>query len=227
MTAPRRLALALLVGAVGAIAVLSGCSGAPDGAATTGDAGAATSAASSATPAPQATIAPFPIGASTSTTPLPADVPQGCRDILTGSVLAQLEGVPLNADGMGGGIRPDSSRVCVWGDPGAVGTWLVTVIGYSPEREARDALYELGVDEGYTCYEPSGGLRCEKSWEHESLPVERGRTVFWRDGVVVDTQYSNLAPSGYTSAVVGAMWPASGLPPYATPSSSPEPTATP
>ncbi|APZ35306.1 MULTISPECIES: hypothetical protein [Microbacterium] len=221
MTAPRRLALALLVGAVGAIAVLSGCSGAPDGAATTGDAGAATSAASSATPAPQATIAPFPIGASTSTTPLPADLPQGCRDILTGSVLAQLEGVPLNAEGMGGGIRPDSSRVCVWGEPGAVATRLVTVIGYSPEREARDALYELG-NEGYTCYEPDGGIRCEKTWEHPTLPgVTEGRTLFYRDGVIVDTQYTNLAPKGYTAAIIDYLWPA--VPRTATPTAAPTP----
>ena len=221
MTAPRRHALALLVGAVGAIAVLSGCSGAPDGAATTGDAGAATSAASSATPAPQATIAPFPIGASTSTTPLPADLPQGCRDILTGSVLAQLEGVPLNAEGMGGGIRPDSSRVCVWGEPGAVATRLVTVIGYSPEREARDALYELG-NEGYTCYEPDGGIRCEKTWEHPTLPgVTEGRTLFYRDGVIVDTQYTNLAPKGYTAAIIDYLWPA--VPRTATPTAAPTP----
>ena len=221
MTAPRRLALALLVGAVGAIAVLSGCSGAPDGAATTADAGAATSAASSATPATQATIAPFPIGASTSTTPLPADLPQGCRDILTGSVLAQLEGVPLNAVGMGGGIRPDSSRVCVWGEPGAVATRLVTVIGYSPEREARDALYELG-NEGYTCYEPDGGIRCEKTWEHPTLPgVTEGRTLFYRDGVIVDTQYTNLAPKGYTAAIIDYLWPA--VPRTATPTAAPTP----
>ncbi|WP_447944134.1 hypothetical protein [Microbacterium aurum] len=221
MTAPRRLALALLVGAVGAIAVLSGCSGAPDGAATTADAGAATSAASSATPATQATIAPFPIGASTSTTPLPADLPQGCRDILTGSVLAQLEGVPLNAEGMGGGIRPDSSRVCVWGEPGAIATRLVTVIGYSPEPEARDALYELG-NEGYTCYEPDGGIRCEKTWEHPTLPgVTEGRTLFYRDGVIVDTQYTNLAPKGYTAAIIDYLWPA--VPRTATPTAAPTP----
>ncbi len=221
MTAPRRLALALLLSAVGAIAVLSGCAGAPDGAATTADAGPATSSASSATPAPQATIAPFPIGASTSTTPLPADLPQGCRDILTGSVLAQLEGVPLNADGMGGGIRPDSSRVCVWGEPGAVATRLVTVIGYSPEREARDALYELG-NEGYTCYEPDGGIRCEKTWDHPTLPgVTEGRTLFYRDGVIVDTQYSNLAPKGYTAAIIDYLWPA--VPRTATPTAAPTP----
>jgi len=126
--------------------------------------------------------------------------------MLTDAVLAELEGVPLNAEGMGGGIRADSSRVCVWGEPGAAGTYLVTVFGYAPEREALDALYELG-QEGYTCYEPRGGVRCEKTWPHETLPVTQGRTLFYRDGVIVDTQYSNLAPTGYTSAVISSLWP--------------------
>lgn len=177
------------------------------------------------------TLAPFPMGAATSTTALPADLPQGCRDILDTAVLAQLDGVPLNADGMGGGIRADSSRVCVWGDPGAIGTRLVTVIGYSPDRAARDALYALGAD-GYTCWEPDGGVRCEKTWQDAALPIPQGRTVFYRDGVVVDTQYSNLSPAGYTDAVIDALWPAPGTPPrFATsvktatprPSSSPTP----
>ena len=29
-----------------------------------------------------------------------------------------------------------------------------------------------------------------------------GRTLFWRDDILIDTQYSNLAPSGYTAAIV-------------------------
>ncbi|MCO7204586.1 hypothetical protein NH287_13920 [Microbacterium sp. CnD16-F] len=160
--------------------------------------------AASGTPSPTVTpvaIAEFPFGPSTSTTPLPKD----CESILTPGILDTLQGIPLNAPGMGGGIRPDSSRVCVWADPGASRTSLVTVVGYSPEREARDALYLLGVDEGYTCYEPDEGLRCEKSGTDElGLPV--GRTVYWRDGVAIDTQYSNLAPQGYTAAIVRSIW---------------------
>lgn len=159
----------------------------------------------SAAPTPTATpvpIADFPYGPSTSTTPLPAD----CESILTDEILASLEGIPLNAPGMGGGIRPDSSRVCVWADPGASMTRLVTVVGYAPERPSRDALYLLGVDDGYLCYEPDDGVRCEKTWEEGTLGLTQGRTVYWRDGVAVDTQYSNLAPQGYTSAIVDALW---------------------
>ncbi|MBN9215102.1 MAG: hypothetical protein ABS62_13715 [Microbacterium sp. SCN 70-200] len=218
-TAPARIA-ALGAALMLATVMLAGCVGTPDPESST-TADALTTTAPS--PSPSVTIAPFPMGESVSTTALPADLPQGCRDILDADVLAQLEGVPLNADGMGGGIRADSSRVCVWGDPGAAGTWLVTVIGYSPEREARDALYALGND-GYTCYEPRGGIRCEKTWDHPTLPVEEGRTLFYRDGVIVDTQFSNLAPTGYTNAIIDALW-VTGLPTATpTPSASASPT---
>lgn len=219
---PRRLgvlATAAALAAVG-IVVLAGCAGTPDGSAT--GSGSPTGPTAGPSPSASATlsdIADFPIGQSTSTTALPADLPQGCRDILDDDVLAQLEGVPLNAEGMGGGIRSDSARVCVWGEPGAAVTRLVTIIGYSPEREARDALYALS-SEGYTCYEPQGGIRCEKTWQHPTLPVEQGRTLFYRDGVIVDTQYSNLAPTGYTAAIIDALW-TRGLP---TPTASPSPT---
>ncbi|PZU46578.1 MAG: hypothetical protein DI566_07000 [Microbacterium sp.] len=208
----------IAISAALAVAVLlGGCTGTPD---TTASSSSGAAAKPSPTPTPAPSLAPFPTGTSESTTPLPADLPQGCRDLLTDAVLAQLEDVPLNADGMGGGIRADSARVCAWGDPGAAGTWLVTVIGYSPDREARDALYALGQD-GFTCYEPDDGIRCEKTWDHPTLPVKQGRTVFYRDGVFVDTQYSNLAPTGYTNAVIDSLWPASPLLRAPTPSATP------
>ena len=94
------------------------------------------------------------------------------------------------------------------------------MIGYAPEREARDALYALGAD-GFTCYEPQRGIRCEKTWTSPNLPVENGRTLFWRDGVIVDTQYSNLAPKGYTAAIIDYLWPA--VPRTATPTTAPTP----
>jgi hypothetical protein len=194
------------------IAVLSGC-------APTTDDGAPTPTPTVTQTSPPAQTGPqladFPFGPSESTTPLPDD----CRAILTGSVLTELEDVPLNAPGMGGGILPDSTRVCAWGDPGAAGTWLVTRIGFSPSRAAADALYELGR-EGFTCYEPAGGIRCERTWDHDTLPVTQGRTLYYRDGIIVDTQYSNLAPQGYTNAIIAAMWPTGGA-------ARPTPTPTP
>lgn len=202
----------LAVGVVAlAAALVTGCAGTPDPSQSEPTASSDASASAAATPTPGPSLAPFPMGPSTSTTALPADLPQGCRDLLDADVLAQLDGVPLNAEGMGGGIRSDSSRVCVWGEPGAAATWLVTVIGYSPDREARDALYELG-NEGYTCYEPRGGIRCESTWENGTLPLQQGRTLFYRDGVIVDTQFSNLAPAGYTDSVIDALWLAATTP---------------
>ncbi len=199
MRAPRlpvSLALAALT-----VALAAGCAGTPTPAPATTEAPTA-----SAAPSPAASALPpietFPIGPSVSTTALPDD----CRAILDERVLAELEGVPLNAPGMGGGLRPDSSRVCVWGEEGALATRLVTVIGYSPERDARDALYALGAD-GFTCYEPAGGIRCEKTWTSDTLAIEQGRTLFYRDGVIVDTQFSNLSPQGYTAAIIRALWP--------------------
>lgn len=184
--------------------LLVGCSGIP---APVASPSAATAESAPTTPAPAATALPeivtFPIGPSVSTTALPDD----CRAILTDRVLAELEGVPLNAPGMGGGLRPDSSRVCAWGEAGALATRLVTVIGYSPERAARDALFALG-EAGFTCYEPNGGIRCETTGTSETLSIEQGRTLFYRDGVIVDTQFSNLSPEGYTAAIIRALWPA-------------------
>lgn len=64
-------------------------------------------------------------GSSTSTTALPADLPQGCRDLLDDAVLAQLDGVPLNAPN-GGGIRPGQFGACArganWLRPPGLGT---------------------------------------------------------------------------------------------------------
>ncbi len=192
----------ITLAALGLAAILlAGCAGTPDEATPTAT-GTAEGIATSPAATPLPSISPFPIGPSVSTTALPDD----CRAILSGTVLTALEAVPLNAPGMGGGIRPDSSRVCVWGEPGAIATRLVTVIGYSPEREALDALYALGND-GFTCYEPTGGVRCEKTWTSDTLGIEQGRTLFYRDGVIVDTQFSNLAPTGYTNAIIRSLWP--------------------
>lgn len=204
----RLRALAVLGSSALAAMLVAGCAGTPDPGPTPGAEATDTPTEAAPSPSPSASdgLAAFPIGQSVSTTALPGELPKGCRSVLDDAVLAQLEGVPLNAEGSGGGIRADSARVCVWGDPEAAATRLTTIMGYSPEREARDALYELGTQEGFTCWEPDDGIRCEKTWEHPSLPVEQGRTLFYRDGVIIDTQYSNLAPAGYTDAIIRSLW---------------------
>ncbi len=135
--------------------------------------------------------------------PLPGD----CREILSDAVLAQLEGVPLNDPAFGDSGLLDDSLVCNWGDPGADTTGLTTTISRMNRGPALDLLNAIAADEGFTCYTPDGGTRCEKSWQNEQYPVTDGRTLFWRDGLLIDTRYSNLAPAGYTSSIVKTLWP--------------------
>lgn len=178
-----------------ALAVLTACApdDAPSGDGFTYSPTPTTDASATATPTPSAT----PV----------ADIPDDCRAILTADVLAQLEGIPLNDPAFGSsGPQPDGGLVCVWRDPATDTTGLVTTITYMSRGPALDMLNKLVTDEGYTCYTPDGGTRCEKTWQNETYPVTDGRTLFWRDDVLIDTTYSNLAPSGYTAAVVASIF---------------------
>ncbi|HWL77024.1 hypothetical protein [Microbacterium sp.] len=176
---------------------LTGC--APD------DAAAPTpSADAHGTSSPTATGSPAPTPTSTAAIP---ELPDDCRTILSSSVLDQLQGVPLNDEAFGpSGPQPDGSLICVWADPGADTTSLVTTIRYMSRGPALDLLNELADDEDFTCYTPDLGTRCEKTWQNEQYPVTDGRTLFWRDDILIDTRYSNLAPSGYTDSIIAALW---------------------
>ena len=180
------------------LSLLAGCASGPDAGAS---ASATPTASEASTPAPIATV---------TATPTPtalAEIPDDCREILTAAVLAELEGVPLNDPAMGpSGAQDDWSLICVWRDPAADTTGLVTTISHVSRGPALDMLNGLADDDGYTCYTPDGGTRCEKTWENETYPVTDGRTLFWRDGILIDTQYSNLAPTGYTAAIVSAIF---------------------
>jgi hypothetical protein len=168
----------------------------------------------SPTPSGSVSGTPTPIetyGLDASPTPSPSAttvaLPTDCRAILNASVLAELEGVPLNDPAFGAsGTQPDGTLICIWGDPGADTTGLVTTIEYMSRGPALDMLNQLANDEGFTCFTPDGGTRCEKTWQNETYPVIDGRTLFWRDDVLIDTRYSNLAPPGYTSAIVVSIW---------------------
>lgn len=118
-------------------------------------------------------------------------------------MLAQLDGVPLNDAAFGpSGVGEDGTLTCIWADPAADTTSLVTTISRMNRGPALDMLNALVTDEGYTCFTPDGGTRCEKTWQDETYPVTDGRTLFWRDDVLIDTRYSNLAPTGYTASIV-------------------------
>jgi hypothetical protein len=159
------------------------------------------SASASATPSP---------GPSPSTTPTaaPVTLPTDCRTMLSADVLTQLGGVPLNDPAFGpSGVLENGSLQCNWGDPGADTTGLSTTVSRMNRGPALDLLNKLADDEGFTCFTPDEGTRCEKTWPNEQYPVTDGRTLFWRDGVLIDTRYSNLAPTGYTSSIIDTLWP--------------------
>ena len=167
-------------------------------------AGQAASPSASASPAvtDSASASPTPTG-----TPAAA-IPTDCKAILSANVLAQLEGIPLNQPAFGpSGVLPDGSLLCIWGDPAADTTGLTTTILLMSRGPALDLLNGYAASDGYTCYTPDGGTRCEGSWQNATYPVTDGRTLFWRDGILIDTMYSNLSPSGYTSSIVDHIWP--------------------
>lgn len=153
-----------------------------------------------ATSEPDATASP---SASPTPTPSAIALPADCRAILSDDVLAQLDGIPLNDAAFGpSGVGDDGTLTCIWGDPGADTTNLVTTVSLMNRGPALDMLNALVTDEGFACFTPDGGTRCEKTWPNTQYPVTDGRTLFWRDDVLIDTRYSNLAPEGYTSSIV-------------------------
>ena len=99
-------------------------------------------------------------------------------------------------------MQDDGTLVCIWGDPAADTTRLTTTIQVMSRGPALELLNGLADEHGFTCYTPDGGTRCEKTWQNADYPVTDGRTVFWRDDILIDTTFSNLAPSGYTAAIV-------------------------
>ncbi|MDQ1123366.1 hypothetical protein [Microbacterium trichothecenolyticum] len=184
---------AVLVGA--AVVGLSAC--APETGGQAAPTGTET-AASSTSPTPIPTITP-----STKPVTLPTD----CRAILSADVLAQLGSIPLNDPAMGpSGLFGDGSLVCIWRDPATDTTGLVTRISQMDRGPALDMLNDLVSTQGFSCYTPDEGTRCEKTWINPTYPVNDGRTLFWRDGVLIDTQYSNLAPTGYTASIIASIF---------------------
>ncbi|MFH8252178.1 hypothetical protein ACH3VR_17565 [Microbacterium sp. B2969] len=179
-------------------ALLSAC--APEAAGPTAGGPSPTSIATSS-PSGTATATPSP------TATAKAEIPDDCQEMLTDDVLAQLAGVPLNDPAFGpSGPQPDGSLICIWADPAADTTGLHTSITSMSRGPALDMLNDLADTAGFTCYTPDGGTRCEKTWPNGTYPVTDGRTLFWRDDILIDTKYSNLAPTGYTSAIIDHIW---------------------
>ncbi|MBZ4487609.1 hypothetical protein LQ938_02155 [Microbacterium sp. cx-55] len=159
------------------------------------------------TPPPSATASAAPAATPTPTA-TPVAVPTDCRALVSEPVLAQFGDLPLNDPAYGSdvGTQADGSLVCLWGRPDTDTGRLSTTISRMARGPALDLLNGLADSEGYTCYTPDGGTRCEKTWIDEEYPVTDGRTLFWRDDILIDTSYRNLAPSGYTDSVIAAVF---------------------
>ena len=155
------------------------------------------------TTSPSPTVTPSPSSTEETVAALPTD----CRAILSADVLSQLKDVPLNDPAFAPtGVRADGSLMCVWRHPGADTTGITTTIARVARGPALAQLNELR-DAGATCYTPSRGTRCERTWPDEQYPVMDGRTMFWRAGVMIDTVWSNLAPVGYTASIIAHVFP--------------------
>ncbi|MCM3501390.1 hypothetical protein M3667_05785 [Microbacterium sp. P26] len=165
-------------------------------------------AADEAAPAPSATVSSSPTPIPTITqTATAVRIPADCRSMLTTDVLAQLGDTPLNDPAMGpSGAQSDGSLTCIWRDPAADTTGLVTHITRMDRGPALDMLNDLVSTQGFSCYTPDAGTRCEKTWINDTYPVNDGRTLYWRDDVLIDTQYSNLAPTGYTASIISSIF---------------------
>ncbi|WP_175989026.1 hypothetical protein [Microbacterium tenebrionis] len=178
---------------------LAGCGGPPSG-----ESASPSESPATETPEPAASATPDPTATPTAEA---IPIPDDCRAILSDDVLAQLDGIPLNDPAFGAtGIQPDGSLICAWGDPAADTTGLTTTISHLNRGPALDLLNELADDEDFVCFTPDKGIRCEKTWPNENYPVTDGRTLFWREDVLIDTRYSNLAPSGYTASIVAHLF---------------------
>lgn len=165
---------------------------------------ASTSTASTSPDDPTPSGSPSP---SATPTAKPVTLPTDCKAILSSAVLTQLKDIPLNDAAFGdSGVLKDGSLQCIWGSPQADTTGLTTTIERMPRGQALDMLNDLADKEGFTCFTPDGGTRCEKTWQNETYPITDGRTLFWRDSVLIDTRYSNLAPKGYTSSIITSIW---------------------
>lgn len=189
-----RIAIGMI--ALTVVTLLNACAG--PGPSPTGSDGPSASATASAEP----TRSPSPSPSPTSTSK-PVAIPTDCAAILSDEVLAQLGDTPLNPENFGPvGPQPDGSLICLWRDPRADTTGIRTAITYMNRGPALEMMNALVAEQGFTCYESQGGTRCEKEWPNEQYPVTDGRTLFWRGDVLIDTRYSNIAPSGFTASIV-------------------------
>jgi len=198
----RRTRFSLVVAGLAIVLCTATACATDGGGAASGSPAPSGSGSTGATPSPSTTPSP------SATPEALVEIPTDCTAMLSEDVLAQLAGIPLNDPAFGpSGVQADGSLICIWADPGADTTGLTTEITRMNRGPALDMLNALAADEGFTCYTPDEGTRCEKEWPNAQYPVTDGRTLYYRDDILIDTRYSNLAPTGYTTSIVDHIWP--------------------
>ncbi|KAA9107856.1 hypothetical protein [Microbacterium rhizomatis] len=206
MTLRRAAATALTACACLLLLTLTACAPEPVPA-PSGSADARQTATATASPHASSSAAPTVPGPTGSATPGVYAIPADCRGMVNSSIIAQFGTTPLNDPAFAPtGVQPDGSIICVWGDPRADTTRLITKITGISRGPALDMLNQLADTQGFTCFTPNGGTRCEKTWQNTKYPVTDGRTLFWRDDILIDTMFSNLAPTGYTDSIVQSIF---------------------
>ena len=121
-------------------------------------------------------------------------IPSDCREILSDDVLAELGGTPLERSGLRA-VRanwPDGSLVCIWADPAADTTGLTDDDHQCRARSALEQLNALATTRASRATRPTAARAARRRGRTSSIPVIDGRTVFWRDDILVDTTYSDL-----------------------------------
>ena len=171
-----------------------------------------------------------PVSASASPTPSSSasliSIPLDCRNIVDQETLATTFGdTPLNdpAFGPSGQLTPskapDGASLseqlaaavqlrCIWADPRADITSLVTTIARVPSELSTEYLDSLSSD-GFTCEERYGGQWCQRIEQDTQYPVEVGRTEFARDDLLIEVRQANFPTQGFLENVVGTLWPES------------------
>ena len=146
------------------VTLLTGC-----GSTGSGSAGPSESGEPPSSSSPDGSASPSPSPTPTET---PIALPSDCRAILSDDVLAQLDGIPLNDAAFGpSGVGDDGTLTCIWADPKADTTRLVTTISLMNRGPALGMLNALVADEGFTCFTPDGGTRCERTWPNTQLSL--------------------------------------------------------
>lgn len=205
----RRIALTAVLGSITAATLILGLTACVPESSTT--------ASSPATDLPAQSASPEAGGSTPAADGIVA-VPTSCEQLVPAEQLAALDHLALNDPAVDEGTLrsglsnpalaelAEANRVlgCVWENPGASTTALHTTVARIDGGEGAAAV-KLLTDDKVDCYEAQQGIRCEYALTGGA--VDSGETHFFRDDIWIATSWVNVAPPGYTNAIVGTLWP--------------------